>query len=453
MSRPVPQISSGRLVPLSVDNPNNYIFHTQPHLYQNTPAEMNNNTNNNDHEEKTMLWKNVATLFTKCEQNEDNLKNHVSTFTRGSDEMYQELQEVKAELAQVQTDITENNILSKHVRKLRKYVNKKCDKLREDISYGSSSSDNEIYAYIDTIRGEFEVRMEKLEKENIELRNELQSLYNIYDRDYDTFIKRENDLMSKLDTAIQTTECVSNCLKDHEEIYMRQLYDIRSDTEDHIHRAVGDLRDEFARAISREVEMESKTNSNLVQSVNEELIELVTRSNQYHSHRYFGMVEEVKQVREMCDTLKQSMGMVNAELSDTKETVDFLKDEVGQSSNDVYDIKEKLTDMKDDIYYEMDRDYYHMKGYVRHKIHQHNKKLHTSAPTPLNMSSDSTSESVNGIQLVVDESEITSTVTLSEPETSAAVVTVVESQTKPPEHNMIIIDADTIISDDEDEQQ
>jgi len=191
----------------------------------------------------------------------------------------------------------------------------------------------------------------------------------------------------------------------------------------------------------------------LVQNVNNEMTDLVTRSNQYHSHRYFGMVEEVKQVREMCETLKKSIGMVDAELSDTKETVDFLKDEVAQSSNDVYDIKEQLADMKDDIYSEMDRDYYDIKGYVRHKIHQHNKKSHTpatSAPT----TSDSTNETGNGIQLNVDESSSVATATAtaanqSEPEASAAA----QSQANPPEHNVIIIDADTVFSDDEDEPQ
>lgn len=381
MSRPVPQISTGRLVSLSVDNPKNYVLNTatQSHHYQNTQAEMNRSTNNDDSEEKTMLWKNVATLFMKCEQNEDNLKDNVSTLTRGSDEMYQELQDVKAELAQVQTDITENNVLSKHVRKLRKYVNKKCEKVREDISYGSSCADHEIFDYIDTLRDEFNTRLQKMEKENTELREELSELHKTYDQDYETFVQRENDLMSKLDTAIRTTEGLNERLKDHEEIYMKQLYDIRSDTEERIYYAVGDMREEFARAISREVQMESKETTEMVQNVNNEMTELVTRSNQYHSHRYFGMVEEVKQVREMCETLKKSIGMVDSELSDTKETVDFLKDEVAQSSNDVYDLKEHVGSLKEDIYNEMDRDYYDIKGYVRHKINQHKKKDHAVA--------------------------------------------------------------------------
>jgi chromosome segregation ATPase len=443
-SRPVPQTSTGRLVSLSVNNPKIYTP-----AQQEIPALMPLSASyaNNDSEEKTVLWTNVAALFVKCEQNDENLKSSVSTLTRGSDEMYQELQDVKAELVQVQTDINENNVLSKHVRKLRKYVNKKCEKVREDISYGSSSADHEIFDYIDTLRGEFNTRLHKLEKENTELREELCELHKTYDSDYDLFIRRENELMAKLDAAIHTADCLNNRVKDHEAIVMRHLGEVHNRIEERLHQVAGDLREEFARAISREVEFESKASTELVQNVNNEMTDLVTRSNQYHSHRYFGMVEEVKQVREMCETLKKSIGMVDAELSDTKETVDFLKDEVAQSSNDVYDIKEQLADMKDDIYSEMDRDYYDIKGYVRHKIHQHNKKSHTpatSAPT----TSDSTNETGNGIQLNVDESASAAADPL-EPEASAAA----EIQATTPEHNVIIIDANTIISDDEDEPQ
>jgi chromosome segregation ATPase len=432
------------LVSLSVNNPKIYTP-----AQQEIPALMPLSASyaNNDSEEKTVLWTNVAALFVKCEQNDENLKSSVSTLTRGSDEMYQELQDVKAELVQVQTDINENNVLSKHVRKLRKYVNKKCEKVREDISYGSSSADHEIFDYIDTLRGEFNTRLHKLEKENTELREELCELHKTYDSDYDLFIRRENELMAKLDAAIHTADCLNNRVKDHEAIVMRHLGEVHNRIEERLHQVAGDLREEFARAISREVEFESKASTELVQNVNNEMTDLVTRSNQYHSHRYFGMVEEVKQVREMCETLKKSIGMVDAELSDTKETVDFLKDEVAQSSNDVYDIKEQLADMKDDIYSEMDRDYYDIKGYVRHKIHQHNKKSHTpatSAPT----TSDSTNETGNGIQLNVDESASAAADPL-EPEASAAA----EIQATTPEHNVIIIDANTIISDDEDEPQ
>lgn len=447
-SRPVPQTSTGRLVSLSVNNPKIYTP-----AQQEIPALMPLSTSyaNNDSEEKTVLWTNVAALFVKCEQNDENLKSSVSTLTRGSDEMYQELQDVKAELAQVQTDINENNVLSKHVRKLRKYVNKKCEKVREDISYGSSSADHEIFDYIDTLRVEFNTRLEKMEKENTELREELSELHKTYDNDYDLFIRRENELMAKLDAAIHTADCLNNRVKDHEAIMMKHIGEVHNRIEQRLHQVAGDLREEFARAISREVEFESKASTELVQNVNNEMTDLVTRSNQYHSHRYFGMVEEVKQVRDMCETLKKSIGMVDAELSDTKETVDFLKDEVAQSSNDVYDIKEQLADLKDDIYSEMDRDYYDIKGYVRHKIHQHNKKSHTPEPAPT--TSDSTSETGNGIQLNVDESASTVAAAANQSEPEASVAAAAEIQATTPEHNVIIIDANTIISDDEDEQQ
>jgi chromosome segregation ATPase len=458
-SRPIPQTSTGRLVSISVDNPKIYTP-----AQQEIPALMPLSTSyaNNDSEEKTVLWTNVAALFVKCEQNDENLKSSVSTLTRGSDEMYQELQDVKAELAQVQTDINENNVLSKHVRKLRKYVNKKCEKVREDISYGSSSADHEIFDYIDTLRGEFNTRLQKLEKENTELREELDKLHQTYDNDYDLFIRRENELMAKLDAAININDSINDRVKDHEAIVMKHLGEVHNRIEQRLHQVSGDLREEFARAISREVEFESKASAQLVQSVNDELTELITRSNQYHSHRYFGTVEDVKQLRESCQTLKQSIGMVDAELSDTKEIVEFLKDEVGQASNDIYDVKEEMvdlkewqTDLKDDVYHELDRDYYDLKDYVKRQVQRHKKQHHMP---PQENTEPVVNTEGNGIQLIVNEYQdqypdenvgqaaaAVEAVTATAP----AVAPVAEYR----EEHVIIIDADTVFSDDEDEPQ
>jgi chromosome segregation ATPase len=226
------------------------------------------------------------------------------------------------------------------------------------------------------------------------------------------------------------------------------------------------LREEFARAISREVEFESKASAQLVQSVNDELTELITRSNQYHSHRYFGTVEDVKQLRESCQTLKQSIGMVDAELSDTKETVEFLKDEVGQASNDIYDVKEEMvelkewqTDLKDDMYHELDRDYYDLKDYVKRQVQRH-KKQHHMPPQ------ETTEQVVNtegdGIQLIVNEYQ-DQYPDENVGQAAAAVEAAVEAATATApavapvaeyrEEHVIIIDADTVFSDDEDEPQ
>jgi chromosome segregation ATPase len=364
------------------------------------------------------------------------------------------LQDIRSDLTQIQTDINENNVLSKHVRKLRKYVNKKCDKVREDVSYGSYNADNEIFAYVDKLRGEFNTRLQKLESENTELREELGKLHNTYDSDYDLFVQRENSLMSKLEAAIHTTECLDDRVKDYEAIMMRQLGDVHARMEQRFHTTAGDLREEFAHAISREVEFESKTSAQLVQSVNDELTELITRSNQYHSHRYFGTVEDVKQLRDTCQTLKQSIGMVDAELSDTKETVEFLKDEVGQASNDIYDVKEEMVeltegmaDLKDDVYHELDRDYYDLKNHVKRRMIRHNKQHHTSitpaidpttttTPTP---TTNEATEETNAIHMIVSEND-----------EETHIAQVVPAQAR--EENVIILNADEfIISDDEDD--
>ena len=355
---------SGKLVSLSVDTLKN----------NDVDVAVSGTVHN---EEQTMLWANVATLFAKCDQYEDELQKHQESYerlTRGTDDLYQELQDTKNEIQHETND--ERNKLSTHVRKLRKYVNKKCEQIRGDISYSSYSDNSDVMMYINALRSDYEARTSKLEDEVAGLHAKLEETNHVYDSDYQMFVNRENDLMAKLEESVQTTASLNQRVKDLEYSLMAQIQESREYAEQQHYTATGDLREEFARAICREVEYESKVNAKLVQSVNDELFELITRSNEYHSARYFGTVEDVKAVREMCATMKQSIGMVDAELSDVKETVEFLKDEVAQSSNDVYDIKEEFTEWKDEIYREMDHDYYDIKDYVKRKFHRHDKQKH-----------------------------------------------------------------------------
>lgn len=429
-------------MPLSVDYNNEHQQHQQHHRQQKdmmptlVPLSMamaaDKTAADADGEEKTMLWSNIATLFTKCEQNEEDIRAN----TRGSDEMYQELMEIKGELVQVHTDIadiTENNMLSGHVRKLRKYVNKKCTEVRENASYGSHNSNIEIFAYIDKMRGEFEARMKRLECENVTLHEEIDRLHETYDCDYDTFVKRENDLMAKLESAIHTTECLKDRVKDYEDASMRQIYESRNCVEQQIHNTAGDLREEFARAICREL-------AHVTGEIREEFTSLVTVSNQCHSHRYFGTVEDIKQVRENLQTLKQSIGMVDAELSDTKEIVEFLKDEVGQASNDIYDMKEDRREIKETLYREMDRDYRDMKSYVKRSIQKHRKQEHSTTPLPepeQNTVSDA-------IQMIVNEYTNANDNDNDNGESSK-----IEQEREYENHHIIIIDENTVFSDEE----
>lgn len=429
-------------MPLSVDYNNEHQQHQQHHRQQKdmmptlVPLSMamaaDKTAADADGEEKTMLWSNIATLFTKCEQNEEDIRAN----TRGSDEMYQELMEIKGELVQVHTDIadiTENNMLSGHVRKLRKYVNKKCTEVRENASYGSHNSNIEIFAYIDKMRGEFEARMKRLECENVTLHEEIDRLHETYDCDYDTFVKRENDLMAKLECAIHTTECLKDRVKDYEDASMRQIYEARNCADQQTQNTAGDLREEFARAICREL-------AHVTGEIREEFTSLVTVSNQCHSHRYFGTVEDIKQVRENLQTLKQSIGMVDAELSDTKEIVEFLKDEVGQASNDIYDMKEDRREIKETLYREMDRDYRDMKSYVKRSIQKHRKQEHSTTPLPepeQNTVSDA-------IQMIVNEYTNANDNDNDNGESSK-----IEQEREYENHHIIIIDENTVFSDEE----
>ena len=468
--------SIGKLVSLVVDNPQNYTSAQEhslsppPLVPINTAAEA---TAAVDGEEQTMLWQNIATLFAKCEQNESDIQDQKDVYgrlTRGTDDLYQELQDAKIDIAQIQCDKHGEKATEAHyVKKMRKYVAKKCEEVRETVSYGSYNADNEIFAYIDKVRAEFQAKTKTMEEEISRLQEKLDETENIYDSDYAMFVQRENDLMMKLESAVQQTGCLNQRIKDHEGIIMSQLEQLRNYTDQRQYQTAGDLREEFTRAICREVEYESKETAKLVALVNndieqridlvmnqiqetehrlsvkfstsiqhdaervielnDKMTDLVTRSNEYHSARYFGMVDEIK-------TMKQSIGMVDAELSDVKETVEFLKDEVADTGNDVYDIKEDMTKFKDEVYREMDRDYYDTKDYVKRRFHRHEKQKH--AVTAVTAVADVVDDA---LQMIVTEYA-------AEPTVPVPAAPAVPDN----DEHIIIIDADTFMSDDDDEE-
>ena len=450
-SRPAPQTSVGRLVSLSVDNPLYYTHQTSgsnsspppPLIPIASASAASSSAVANDNDEKMMLWRNIANLFTKYDDVESILQDQKQTTTRFADEVYQELQDVRCEIAQSQADFNENNVLSKHVRKLRKYVNKKCEKVQQDVNYGSASADNEIFAYIDTIRNEFDTRTKSLQDENSRLREEIAELNETYYRDYQMFIQRENDLMAKLDTAVNMSHAISGRIKDVEDILMKQMNRMMDDTRQMQYNLAGDLREEFARAITKEVEFESKTSAQLVQSVNDELTELITRSNQYHSHRYFGVVEDIKQVRENCVTLKQSIGMVDAELSDVKENMEHLTDEIGQNTADISNISEDIHVLKDDVYRELDRDYYDLKDYVKRQMNRHEKKQH-AVPEEQQQQQPVVQNDDEANDVPVIENENNNRIQPPQEIQNAGVV--VEQ-----DEHLIIIDENTFLSDDDEQ--
>jgi chromosome segregation ATPase len=216
---------------------------------------------------------------------------------------------------------------------------------------------------------------------------------------------------------------------------MRQIHEARNCAEQQIQNMAGDLREEFTRAICHEMEHVS---SDIREEIRDEYTKLVTLSNQYHSHRYFGTVEDIKQIRENLQTLKQTIGMVDAELSDTKEVVEFLKDEVGQASNDIYDMKEDRREIKETLYREMDRDYRDMKSYVKRSIQKHRKQEHSTTPLP-EPEQNATSDA---IQMIVNEYD-------NHDNNAESSKTEQGQEREYENHHIIIIDANTVFSDDE----
>lgn len=460
--RPIPQTSVGRLVTLSADNP---MYYTAPSLSSASAASSSPppplipiaaaamNTNNNN-DELAMLWRNVATLFEKYDTVDTDVERQVDTTKRCMDEVYQELQELRTELEEYQKKAEEEShnatasasascgSAATLVRKLKKYVNKKCEKLRETVTYGAYSADNEVFDYVNTTRSELEAKNKKLEGDLAKLYEEMEELNETYNSDYDVFIKRENDMMARLNEAVKLNEATNQRMTHLEDMIMKQIQQARNYADTHV---AGDLREEFSKAICNELSFESKTNAHIIENVREELTDLITRSNEYHTARYFGTVEDVNQIRDTCQTLKQSIGMVDAELSDTKLTVEYLKDEVGQNTTDLGDLSVDFTELKDDVYREMDRDYHSLRNYVkrritRHELHEHREESGTALAAP-----QQAYEEGNALQLIAEEYEQTENADTNTNTNGPA------QQDRQYEEHIIIIDEHTVFSDDEDE--
>ena len=134
----------------------------------------------------------------------------------------------------------------------------------------------------------------------------------------------------------------------------------------------GDLREEFSTAIVREITFESKATADLVDGLRTELVDLITRSNEIHSARYFQSVSDLQQVKDDTErsvqTLKHSIELVDLELADVKESVEFSKEYMTDLSIEIEDQKELIIH---EIHSEMDRDYRDLKKFVRRNMNKH----------------------------------------------------------------------------------
>ena len=137
-------------------------------------------------------------------------------------------------------------------------------------------------------------------------------------------------------------------------------------------KVAGDLREEFSTAIVREITFESKATADLVDGLRTELVDLITRSNEIHSARYFQSVSDLQQVKDDTErsvqTLKHSIELVDLELADVKESVEFSKEYMTDLSIEIEDQKELIIH---EIHSEMDRDYRDLKKFVRRNMNKH----------------------------------------------------------------------------------
>jgi len=456
-ARPVPQTSMGRLVSITVDNPKNHVapvmtsYPTElPHLIPITATAASVSSDSAHNDEQTMLWRNIATLFARCDQNEAEIKQQredydpcIGVLNRATDDLYHRISEISTEMS----DELESK-LRQMKKQTRKYVSKKVNKSKQSASGSAFDADMEVFKYVDTVREKFVDSNTKL-KEDIalirqEIDEEFSEMDDIYYRDYRMFLEREDALMAKLDAAVKMNEATNQRMKDMEEFFMKQIQQVRTYSDAHV---AGDLR---------EVAFESKVSAQLVQGIHDELTDLITRSNEYHSARYFGTVEDVKQLRETCQTLKQSIGMVDAELSDTKEIVEYLKDEVGEVTNTVGDLTEKVGDLTEKvdefedvlveqkiaIYNEMDSDFDDMKEYVKRRIQRHVRHSHERTPSPAAHVAIDNAMETESIAMIVSEYSQDATAT-----TEAPVVPVPAPAED--DENVIVMDDTCMISDDE----
>ena len=420
-------------------------------------------------DEQSMLWKNVASLFVKCEDNHSNIdglrgeyEQSIKELKEFTVELYARLQSARGEIATVKTTSKTK------LKSFKKAFHKKIKKAKQVSATSACDADMEVFRYIDTLRIQIDELRETTERQNAKieelsratiqvphhqynndyhndeiedmrhninnLRGELADLNVLYDDDYHRFCNREELLKdrigaaheealvahtfaitvkqnadSRIDAAIKTIETLgadicrvddqlkSMNIKIHDEMEIERqsseywientLNTFQKEKLSHIHsqianvrsyadtKVAGDLREEFVSAICREVTFESNTRAELVQGVHneltamtqgvrDELLDLVTRSNEIHTARYFQTTNDMQLIKDdsinMCQTLKRSIGLVDMELSDVKDILEDQKEEI-----------------KETIYSEMDADYYALKKYIRHKMRNH---LHDEHP-------------------------------------------------------------------------
>jgi hypothetical protein len=263
------------------------------------------------------------------------------------------------------------------------------------------------------------------------LREEVSDLNDLYDDDYHRFCKREDELMdkiaaahdeglnahtfainakqnsdSRIDAAIKAIETWGSDIYRLGEEVKNMNREIRDDIEIERHsteywvdctlktfqqeklarlesqianarsyadtKVAGDLREEFSNAIVREITFESKATADLVDGLRTELVDLITRSNEIHSARYFQSVSDMQQVKDETErsvqTLKHSIELVDLEVCDVKESVEFSKEYMTDLSIEIEDQKELIIH---EIHSEMDRDYRDLKKYVRRNMNKH----------------------------------------------------------------------------------
>lgn len=425
-------------------------------------------------DEQSMLWKNVASLFVKCEDNHSNIdglrgeyEQSIKELKEFTVELYARLQSARGEIAAVKTN-SKNKLKS-----FKKAFHKKIKKAKQVSASSACDADMEVFKYIDTLRIQIDELRETTERQNAKIeeltrvsndsltsdlpnvnnnsdiyddiyddfrdlnlsmnnmREELADLNELYENDYYRFFQREeemkeailaaqNESMNANKFAIQAKNDANARIDLLQGLWGENFYkledklnnmerDIRNEIEDervsseywiehtlntfqkeklsHIHsqianvrsyadtKVAGDLREEFVSAICREVTFESNTRAELVQGVHneltamtqgvrDELLDLVTRSNEIHTARYFQTTNDMQLIKDdsinMCQTLKRSIGLVDMELSDVKDILEDQKEEI-----------------KETIYSEMDADYYALKKYIRHKMRNH---LHDEHP-------------------------------------------------------------------------
>ena len=283
---------------------------------------------------------------------------------------------------------------------------------------------------IDELRGTVEKQKDEIDelsglKHHIDkMREEVSDLNDLYDDDYHRFCKREDELMdkiaaahdeglnahtfainakqnsdSRIDAAIKAIETWGSDIYRLGEEVKNMNREIRDDIEIERHSTeywvdcalktfqqeklarlesqianarsyadttvAGDLREEFSNAIVREITFE-------VDGLRTELVDLITRSNEIHSARYFQSVSDLQQVKDDTErsvqTLKHSIELVDLELADVKESVEFSKEYMTDLSIEIEDQKELIIH---EIHSEMDRDYRDLKKFVRRNMNKH----------------------------------------------------------------------------------